>query len=75
MIERLREQGAEIRKTEITDKFTLADFERLYGDDVLILFTIQSGSIVVITEELQPPAAGTALVTLSLEPKSGSLKP
>lgn len=75
VIERLRERGAEIRKTEITDKFTLADFERLYGDDVLILFTIQSGSIVVVTEELQLPAAGTALVTLSIEPKSGSLKP
>lgn len=65
-LESLVEKGAKIKKTDITERFDLADFERLYGD-YLPMFVIQNKQVKVLTEGASLPEPGATLVSVVLE--------
>ncbi len=56
--------GAVVKKTQITDKYSYADFRARYGE-VLPLFAISGpGKVTVFTSDSPEPGAGTTLISL-----------
>ena len=68
-LDRLFSRGAKLKKTNLTEKFSLEDFNKLYGDDYLPMFVINEGDVRLLTEEDALPEDGT-LVSLILESPS-----
>ncbi len=62
------EAGAVIKATPVTDKFSPQDFERLYGEDALILLAYQGKQMLVSTiDEPIRPRPGWTLISLVRE--------
>jgi len=57
-------QGFNIKRTSITDEFTIEDFREKYGSEALPMFIIRkSGALVIITPETNPPIEGDTLIS------------
>ncbi len=65
-LSRRLDRGAEIRRTNLTDTFTLADFRAMHGVRATLLFALDpKGRLEVFTAETPlEPAAGWTLLTL-----------
>ena len=72
-VEDLYDQGAKLKKINITEQFSFDDFDALY-EDFLPMFVIRGGKAEVITEGSSPPEAGDVLVSLVLEPSIESVE-
>ena len=70
-LEHMLSRGAKLKKTKITEKFRLADFQELYGEDYIPMFTISASGkeVRVVTEETSEPDVGTTLAALVIEPE------
>ena len=56
------DEGAEIKRTKITDEFGFVDFQARYGENAIVLFLVDSnGQLTVATSEA------------TLSPKSGEM--
>ncbi|MEZ4514785.1 MAG: cation:proton antiporter [Chloroflexota bacterium] len=60
------DQGAELRHTRLTDKFTFADYQQEYGETAVPLFLINADSHLVVctTREAVSPRAGDTIVSM-----------
>ena len=65
-------RGAAIRRTNLTESFTLADFWAMHGERATLLFTVDAkGRLEVFTAETPiTPAAGSAVLAL-IDPDAG----
>ena len=61
-------RDAVVKKTNLTEKFSLEDFAKMYGNNYLPMFVVDDG-VKVLTEEDPLPESGT-LVSLVIEPPS-----
>jgi NhaP-type Na+/H+ or K+/H+ antiporter len=67
-VTRALENGATIKTTPVTDKFTFQDFQHLYGEDALILVAYQGKQVLVPTsDEPIRPRPGWTLISLVKE--------
>lgn len=69
LIDRFR-QGAQVKKTRLSETFTLDDFQEHYGGSAVILLVLKSdGKLQVCSAESAPePAAGDLVIALVNEP-------
>ena len=68
-------RGAKLKKTEITEKFSLDDFNKMYGESSLPMFVIEEDEgIRVLTEGEPLPDEGGTLVALVLEPTATQVR-
>lgn len=66
-------RGAEVRRTTLTESFTLAEFQALHGERATLLFTLDTKGRLEIVSAEKPlePAAGWTLMSL-IDPGSES---
>ncbi|CAN5731134.1 hypothetical protein BH24DEI2_BH24DEI2_19010 [soil metagenome] len=62
-------RGAKIKKTNITERFTLAAFEAVHGNNYLPMFVIEDGGVRVLSEDDPIQDTTGTLVALVLEPE------
>lgn len=64
-IERLIEQGARVKRTPLSEKFTFAEFKARYGEDVMPMFVLAAnGRLDVLTQDSPEPAPGQTVIGL-----------
>ncbi|MCC2593538.1 cation:proton antiporter [Tessaracoccus sp. OS52] len=63
-LEDLMDRGFVVKRTKLTPEFTLADFHSRWGDDVVLLFTLEDGQVQVVTAESKLKGDGITLVAL-----------
>jgi hypothetical protein len=68
-ISRLFDSGAKLKKTALSEKFKLADFIKIYGEDYLPIFVINGPNIRILNEESLVLEKGSTLVSLVVGPK------
>ena len=61
-------RGAKIKKTNITERFNLADFEAVHGTNYLPMFVIDAAGVRVLSEDDPIQETTGTLVALVLEP-------
>jgi len=62
------DQGARIKRTSLTDKFTYADFQARYGGQAMPLFALDaSGRLKILTADSPEPSGGGTLISLIRE--------
>lgn len=58
-------QGAVVKQTTLTDKFTFEDFKNLYGEDHILLFHVtEEKGLEIAHDEMRTPGAGTTLYAM-----------
>jgi hypothetical protein len=63
------EEGARIKRTSLTDKFTFADFRARYGEQAVPLFGLGSdGRLTILTPDSPAPSGSGTLISLIREP-------
>ena len=62
-------RGAKIKKTNITERFNLADFEAVHGTNYLPMFVINGSNVRVLAEDDPIQETTGTLVALVLEPE------
>ena len=67
-VSHLFSRGAKIKKTKITERFNMADFEAVHGNNYVAMFVIDASGIHVLTEEGPAQEMSGTLVALVLEP-------
>lgn len=65
-LQRMFDRGATLKKTDLTERFTLDDYVERYGDAHLPLFAVEQRRVRVLTEEGPPPEPGSSVVSLVL---------
>lgn len=60
----LMKRGFTIKVTQLTSKYTLADYRARRGDEAVLLFTISGGAMTVVTPEIAVPQVGVTLISL-----------
>ncbi len=64
-IERMIELGARAKRTQLTDKFTFAEFKAKYGEDVLPMFVLDvNGRLSILTQASAEPGQGHVVIGL-----------
>lgn len=64
-LENFAAQGAQIKKTTISEQFTLVDFERIYGEEHILLFYLTNDKqLKVAHDKMREPEAGTTLYAM-----------
>jgi NhaP-type Na+/H+ or K+/H+ antiporter len=64
-IDRMIELGARAKRTQLTDKFTFAEFKARNGEDVLPMFVLDaSGRLTVLVQDLPDPMPGQVIIGL-----------
>lgn len=60
------DQGAELRLTKLTDKFTFADYQKQYGETAVPLFLIDANAHLSVrtAKETTPPRVGDTLISM-----------
>jgi NhaP-type Na+/H+ or K+/H+ antiporter len=59
------ERGMTVKRTPLTEEFTLAHFMERYGEDTVLLFAIkEEGSVDVVHEAMRIPTSGISVVAL-----------
>jgi len=56
--------GMTVKKTPLTDEFTLDDFLARYGEDTVLMFTIKGSELEVLAHGTRPPQRGVSVVAL-----------
>lgn len=56
--------GYTVKRTKLTEEFTLEQFRERRGDDAVLMFTIADGDVTVVTPEAKIPSVGVTLVAL-----------
>ena len=62
-------RGAKLKKTNITERFNMADFEAVHGNNYVAMFVINASGVQVLTEEAPAQEMSGTLVALVLEPE------
>ena len=62
-------RGAKLKKTKITERFNMADFEAVHGNNYVAMFVINASGVQVLTEEAPAQEMSGTLVALVLEPE------
>lgn len=64
-LERFAAEGAVIKKTTLTEKFTYESFGEMYGEDHILLFLVsEEGVLKVASDEMRSPVVGTTLYAM-----------
>lgn len=64
-LERFAAEGAVIKKTTITEQFTLPDFQKMYGEDHILLFRVtEDKGLQVAYNEMKTPTPGTTIYAM-----------
>lgn len=64
-LERFAAEGAVIKKTTLTEQFTIKDFQEMYGEDHILLFHVsEERGLLVAHDEMRNPAPGTTLYAM-----------
>jgi len=64
-LERFAAEGAVIKKTTITEQFSLDDFRELYGDEHVLLFRVtEDRGLEVAYDKMRTPSPGTTLYAM-----------
>ncbi|MGB1937367.1 MAG: cation:proton antiporter [Akkermansiaceae bacterium] len=64
-LEHLAADGAVIKKTTITEQFTLDDFQKIYGTDHILLFYVtEDKGLQVAHDQMKTPAPGTIVYAM-----------
>lgn len=64
-LENFATQGAVIKKTTITEQFTMDDFKELYGEEHILLFRItEERGLDVVHDEMRTPGPDTTLYAI-----------
>lgn len=64
-LERFAAEGAVIKKTTISDQFTLADFQEMYGNEHILLFRVTEDKGLQVTYgDMKTPSPGTTLYAM-----------
>lgn len=75
-IDRMIELGARAKRTQITEKFTFAEFKAKYGEDVLPMFVLDAGGqLDILTQDSPEPGPGQVIIGLIRESKSEAENP
>ncbi|MEX2543372.1 MAG: sodium:proton antiporter [Trueperaceae bacterium] len=61
---RLVEEGGELRKTEVTERFSFEQLARKYGSEVLPMFLLNGKTVKVLVKDGPLPEPGTSVVSL-----------
>ena len=56
--------GMTVKKTPLTDEFTLDDFLGRYGEDTVLMFAIKGSELEVLAQGNRPPQRGVSVVAL-----------
>jgi NhaP-type Na+/H+ or K+/H+ antiporter len=56
--------GMAVKRTKLSDEFTLDDFLARYGKDTVLMFAIRGTHVDVLKEETRPPQTGFSVVAL-----------
>lgn len=58
-------QGAVIKQTTLTDKFTYQNFQELYGEDHILLFCVtEEKGLTIAHDQMRAPSSGTTLYAM-----------
>ncbi len=58
-------RGAVVKKTTLTEQFTMADFEKMYGQEHILLFRVtEDKGLQVAYDEMRRPTPGTTLYAM-----------
>lgn len=64
-LETFTTQGAVVKQTTLTEKFTFDDFQQLYGEDhILIFWHTEEKGLHIAHDEMREPSAGTTLYAM-----------
>ncbi len=64
-LETFAAQGAVIKKTTLTEQFTIEDFNNLYGEDSILLFYVtEEKELKIAHDNMREPSAGTTLYAM-----------
>ena len=64
-LETFAAQGAVIKKTTLTEQFTIEDFNNLYGEDSILLFYVnEEKELKIAHDNMREPSPGTTLYAL-----------
>jgi len=64
-LENFAAQGAVIKKTTITDQFTMENFKELYGEDHILLFRVtEERGLDIARDEMRAPGSETTLYAM-----------
>jgi len=59
------ERGMTVKRTKLTEEFTLAHFMERYGEETVLMFAIkEEGSVDVLHEHMRIPQTGVSVVAL-----------
>ncbi len=62
------EAGAVVKRTGLTDEFTLEDFRGRYGEDAVVMFVVRGERVEVVGAETKLPQKGASLIALVRDP-------
>lgn len=60
----LIEAGFTMKRTQLTEEYTLDDFRARRGDEAVLMFTLDGGDVTVVTPESTVPQDGVTLIAL-----------
>ncbi|MEO7349250.1 MAG: sodium:proton antiporter, partial [Terrimesophilobacter sp.] len=60
----LIERGFTMKRTRLTEEFTLDDYRERRGDEAVLMFTLKDGDVMVITPQYTVPQDGVTLISL-----------
>ena len=64
-LEQFADEGAQIKKTTLTEQFTLDDFRKMYGERTIILFLDNKEKGLHVSHcEMKEPSAGTTVYAM-----------
>ncbi|HET7683166.1 MAG TPA: cation:proton antiporter [Marmoricola sp.] len=56
--------GMAVKRTKLSEEFTLDDFLARYGEDTVLMFAIRGSDVDVLKEDVKPPQTGFSVVAL-----------
>ncbi len=63
-LERKVAAGMVVRRTQLTEEFTLADFRDQHGPDAVVMFLYAEGRLTVVTRSTELPETGVTIIAL-----------
>lgn len=64
-LERFAAEGAVVKKTTITEQFTVKDFQQMYGNEHILLFAVnEEKGLHVAHDEMRTPTPGTTIYAM-----------
>lgn len=60
----LMERGFTMKRTQLTEEYTLDDFRARRGEEAVLMFTLNGGDVTVLTPESTVPQEGVTLISL-----------